>query len=134
VKPEHLDLIRRLYDAMNRRDVEALKRFGAANPGFSWSSSSDELDSMGRLDADEAFAYSLELFEIFDRLETEIEEEITLDATHAVFLVRHRIRGAASGAEADRREVHLWTADDSRVLSLREYATLEEARLAAAAG
>ena len=134
MKPEHLDLIRQVYDAMNRRDVEALKRFGAANPGFSWSSSAEELDSIGHLDADEAFAYSLELFELFDRLETEIEEEIALDARHAVFLVRHRIRGAASGAEADRQEAHLWTVDDSRVVSLREYATLEEARKAAAAG
>jgi ketosteroid isomerase-like protein len=134
MKPEHLDRIRRVYGAMNRRDVDALQRFGAENPKFSWASSAEELDSIGRLDAKEAFAYSLELFDLFDRLETEIEAEIPLDESHAIFLVCHRIRGAASGAEADRREVHLWTADHERVVSLREYATLEEARVAAGSG
>jgi ketosteroid isomerase-like protein len=134
VKPKHLDLIRQVYDAMNRRDVAALKRFGAAHPDFEWTSSAEEPDGGSHMGPAEALAYSRDLFETFDRLETQVEQEIALDATHAVFLVRHRIRGAASGAEADRREVHLWTVDGERVTSLREFATLEEARVAAGAG
>jgi ketosteroid isomerase-like protein len=133
MKTEHLELIRRLYDAMNRRDADALRRFGAENPEFAWASSSDELDPGTRIDSKQALAYSRELFEVFDRLQTEVEEEIPLGPTHAVFLVRHRGRGAASGAEVDRREAHLWTASRDRILSLREYPTLEEARVVAAA-
>jgi hypothetical protein len=39
VSPEDLDLIRSLYDAMNRRDLATLREFGNVNPGFEWQSS-----------------------------------------------------------------------------------------------
>jgi hypothetical protein len=48
-----------------------------------------------------------------------------------ICVVRHRVHGAASGVSVDRREVHLWTARDDRLESLREYGTVEEARTAA---
>jgi hypothetical protein len=50
-----------------------------------------------------------------------------------IFVVRHRVRGAASGVRVDREEVHLWTARNDRIESLREYRTVEEAREAAVA-
>jgi ketosteroid isomerase-like protein len=131
MKPHLLETIDRLYDAMNRRDVAALRAIGTESPEFSWESNADELDAPGRLDGREVLAYSQELFEIFDELETEVLERIDLDPDHLICVVRHRVRGAASGATVDRREVHLWTARDDRIQSLREYGTVEQARLAA---
>jgi ketosteroid isomerase-like protein len=133
VKPEHLETIHSLYDAMNRRDVDALRALGRFHPDFSWESAGDELDAAGRLDGVEALSYSQELFEIFDELYTEILETIELGPDQVVFVVRHRVRGAASGVSVDRQEVHLWTVRDDRVTSLREYKTVAEAREAAAA-
>jgi ketosteroid isomerase-like protein len=132
VKPEALEAIARLYDAMNRRDLDTMRQFGREHPDFSWESNADELDSPGRLDRGEVFAYTRELFQIFDKLETEIVERIDPGADQVIFVVRHRVRGAASGASADRQEVHLWTACGDRVESLREYRTVDEALRAAA--
>jgi ketosteroid isomerase-like protein len=131
VRPEDLELIRGLYDAMNRRDLTALREFTAVNPGFEWQSSRDEPDPGVRRGGDKAFAYTRELLDMFERLETEIEETIDLGPEAAVFMVNHRVRGAASGADAERREAHLWTTRDGRVASLREFPTAEEAREAA---
>jgi ketosteroid isomerase-like protein len=132
VKPELLEDIDRLYDAMNRRDTAALRDLRAKHRGFSWESNSDELDSPGRIEGEELAAYSRELFEIFDELQTEILERIDdLGPNHLIFVVRHRVRGAASGIRVDREEVHLWTARDDRIESLREFGSVEEAREAA---
>jgi ketosteroid isomerase-like protein len=134
VKPHLLDAIEGLYDAINRRDVEALRELRAEHPDFSWESNSDELDSPGRLEGEELAAYSRELFELFDELQTEILERIDdLGPDHLIFVVRHRVRGAASGASVDRQEVHLWTARGDRLEGLREFQTVAEAREAAAA-
>ena len=132
MKPELLEAIERLYDAMNRREVAAMREVGKDHPDFSWESNQDELDSPGRLDAGEILAYSRDLFDIFDELHTEILERIDLGPDHMMFVVRHRVRGAASGVSVDRQEVHLWTARDDRLESLREYRTVAEARTAAA--
>jgi ketosteroid isomerase-like protein len=127
VKPEHLDTIQRLYDAMNRRDSAALRELGREHPNFSWESNSDELDSPGRLEGDALSAYSRELFQIFDELDTEILGRIDCGPDHVIFEVRHRVRGAASGVRVDRSEVHLWTVRGDQIESLREYRTVEEA-------
>jgi ketosteroid isomerase-like protein len=133
VKPELLDAIDRLYDAMNRRDSAALRQLGREHPNFSWESNSDELDSPGRLEGDALTAYSTELFQIFDEVDTEILSRIDCGPDHVIFEVRHRVRGAASGVRVDRSEVHLWTARGDEIESLREYRTVDEAREAASA-
>ncbi len=132
MKPEQLDAIHRLYDAMNRRDMAALRSLGRQHPNFTWESNSDELDSPGRLEGDELAAYSKELFQIFDVLETEIVEQVDVGPQHVIFVVRHSVRGATSGARVDRSEVHLWTVRDDQIESLREFQTVEEALEAAA--
>jgi ketosteroid isomerase-like protein len=134
VKPEIVETIDRLYDAMNRRDMAVLRDPGRVHPDFTWESSQDELDSPGRLESREVLAYSEELFQIFDELETEVLERIDLGPDQMICVVRHRVRGAASGVRVDRQEVHLWTARDDQVESLREFRSVESAREAAAAG
>jgi ketosteroid isomerase-like protein len=132
VTPHALEAIERLYDAMNRRDMGALREFGREHSDFSWESRADELDSPGRLHRNEVFAYTRELFQIFDELETEVLERIDLGPDQMICVVRHGVRGAASGVRVHRQEVHLWTARGDRVESLREYGSVAEARQAAA--
>jgi ketosteroid isomerase-like protein len=132
VKAEHLATIHRLYDAMNRRDLDALRALGEEHPHFSWEAANDELDSHGPLGPKASLAYSRELFEIFDEVQTEVIETLDLGPDQVVMVVCHHVRGAASGARVDRREVHLWTVRNGRVESLREFRTVEEAREAAA--
>jgi ketosteroid isomerase-like protein len=133
VRPELLEDIERLYDAMNRRDVDTLREVRAQHPGFSWESNSDELDSPGRIEGKELAAYTRDLFQIFDELDTEVLERIDLGPDQMICVVRHSVRGASSGIRVDRQEVHLWTARGDRIESLREFGSVEEAREAAAA-
>jgi ketosteroid isomerase-like protein len=131
MRPEDLERIRHLYDAMRRRDFERLREYAEANPGFDWQSAPDEPDWAPSRTTEEALKYARELWATFELLETEIQEVIDLGPDAAVFVVRHRVRGAASGVEAERSEAHLWTSRDGRLTSLREFATVEEAREAA---
>jgi ketosteroid isomerase-like protein len=133
MKPEVVEAIERLYDAMNRRDVAMMREVGREHPDFSWEPNTDELDAPRRLDRGKLLAYQRDLFEIFDEIETEILERIDPGPDQVIFVVRHRVRGAASGVRVDREEVHLWTARNDRIESLREYRTVEEAREAAVA-
>jgi ketosteroid isomerase-like protein len=133
VKPELLAAVDRLYDAMNRRDMAALRDSEGVHPDFAWESNQDELDAPGRLEGGEVLAYQKELFEIFDELETEVLERIDVGPDRLICVVRHRVRGAASGVKVDREEVHLWTARGDRIESLREFRSVEEAREAAEA-
>jgi ketosteroid isomerase-like protein len=131
VTTEDIELIRSLYDAMSRRDLAALEAFSEANPDFEWQSAPDEPDPDVRRGGERTLAYSRELFETFERLETQVREVIELGPEAAIFLVHHRVTGAASGVEVERSEAHLWIKKDGRVASLREFATLEEARACA---
>jgi ketosteroid isomerase-like protein len=133
VRPELLEDIERLYDAMNRRDVDTLREVRAQHPDFSWESNSDELDSPGRIEGKELAAYTRDLFQIFDELDTEVLDRIDLGPDQMICVVRHSVRGASSGIRVDRQEVHLWTARGDRIESLREFGSVEEAREAAAA-
>ena len=131
MSPEDLELIRGLYDAMNRRDLARLRAYAADHPGFEWQSAPDEPDSGLRRGSKRTLAYTREIFETFERLETEIREVIDLGPDAVIFMVHHRVRGAASGAEVERGEAHLWTKRNGRLASLREFATTQEAREAA---
>jgi ketosteroid isomerase-like protein len=127
---EDLEVIRGLYEAMSRRDLAALEAYAKENPDFEWQSAPDEPDTDVRRGG-EPLAYTRDLFETFERLETEIRDVIDLGPDAAIFVVHHTFRGATSGAEVERSEAHLWAKKDGRVASLREFATIEEARACA---
>jgi len=126
LSPEDLEVIRSLYRAMSTRDLEALQVFARENPGFEWQAAPDEPD-FSVMRGGEPMAHTRDLFETFEQLESEVRDVIDLGPDAAIFVVHHRVRGAASGVEVERSEAHLWTAKDGRVASLREFPTMEEA-------
>jgi ketosteroid isomerase-like protein len=132
VSPENLELIHRVYDAMNRRDVAALAELADRYPDYRWHNGADMPESQLRIGPDSAIGYVRELFTTFDRTHTTIREVIDVGDAGAIFVVRHRVRGAASGAEVERDEVHFWRTVDGRIAGLDEFLTLDEAREAAA--
>jgi ketosteroid isomerase-like protein len=131
VNAERLSELRGLYRAVNDRDLATIAEFGRRNPSFEWTAAPDEVDRETRTEELQNLRYWRDIFEAFDALRTVIEREIVLDDEHVVFLVHHHARGAASGAEVDRREAHLWEVKGDCVVSLREFATVDEARAAA---
>jgi ketosteroid isomerase-like protein len=127
VNEERRELIRRLYDAMNRRDLRELEELGGRFRDFEWRSAPDEIDSDTRRGAASALAYSRNIFELFAEMQTTIEEEIELGPDQLILVVFHDVRGATSGVQTGRREAHLWTYRHGGSVSLHEYSTIEEA-------
>jgi ketosteroid isomerase-like protein len=130
VSPEHLELIRQFYEAVNRRDLVALHAMAERYPDWEWRNAPDMPESALR-GRDGGLRYMEELFQAFDRVHTEVEDVIDLGAESVILVVRHRVRGAASGAEVERREVHLWRVREGRLSGLEEFTDVAEARAAA---
>jgi ketosteroid isomerase-like protein len=131
VNPETIALIHSVYDAMNRRDIEMLRRLAHENPDYVWSNGVD-MPEPGIRDGIEGTAYVEEFFRAFDRNHTTVREVIDIGDDRVIFMVHHSVRGAVSGAVVERDEVHLWRTVDGRLAGLDEFLTLDEARAAAA--
>jgi ketosteroid isomerase-like protein len=130
--PENLAVIHRVYEAMNRQDVDALEELAELYPDYEWRNGTDMPESELRVGSESTIGYVRELFTTFDQTHTTIREVIDCGAAGAIFLVHHRVRGAVSGAEVERDEVHFWRTVDGRIAGLDEFLTLDEAREAAA--
>lgn len=126
---EHLELIRRGYDAFNRRDLVLL---GAViHPDF-------ELDFSGSLGPERGVYTGVEgIRKLFERY-WEAFESITLEPEEfigggdtIVVIVRARGRGKGSGAEVDATGPHLWSFRDGKVIGFALYQRLEDALEAA---
>ena len=131
MSPENLAVIHRVYEAMNRQDVAALEELAELYPEYEWRNGADMPESQLRVGRESTIGYVRELFSTFDQTHTTIREVIDCGEAGAIFLVRHRVRGAVSGAEVERDEVHFWRTVDGRIAGLDEFVTLEEAREAA---
>jgi ketosteroid isomerase-like protein len=131
VSPENLTFVHRVYDAMNRRDVAALEEMAELYPDYEWHNGADMPESQLRVGRESTIGYVREMFKTFDQSHTAILDVIDVGDAGAIFCVRHRVRGAVSGAEVERDEVHFWRTVDGRIAGLDEFLTLDEARAAA---
>jgi ketosteroid isomerase-like protein len=125
MSPENLAVIHKVYDAMNRRDLATLEEIAEQHPDYQWRNGPD-MPEPGLRDGREGTAYAADMFDTFDRIETTIREVIDLGDA-AIFVVHHRVRGAASGAWVERDEVHLWRTEDGRLAGLDEFLTVNDA-------
>ena len=126
---ENVELIRRAYDAFNRRDLDPLVPI--MHPEF-------ELDFSGSRSPERGMYTGLDgirkLFETywdaFEWISLEPEEFIG-SGDEIIAVVRSRGRGKGSGAEVDARGPHLWSFRDGKVIGFALYQRLEEAMEAA---
>ena len=132
MSPENLERVHQVYEAMGRKDLATLQRFAEEYPEHEWRNAPDMPEAATRVGMESALGYIEDLFRTFDQLHTTVREVIDLGPAGAIFVVRHRVRGAASGAEVERDEVHFWRTVDDRVVGMEEFLTVDEARAAAA--
>jgi ketosteroid isomerase-like protein len=71
VDEERRTLIRGIYGAINRRDVDALRELAAGFADFEWSPSADEVDAETRRGAASALARVRDLLELFADMDVE---------------------------------------------------------------
>jgi ketosteroid isomerase-like protein len=123
VSQENLEIVRRLYQAMNARDVG-----GAAeliHPDAEWVPDSRVAEGPVR-GRENVIRFFVDRAEMFDQLFVEIERSWEKDDIVLVFL-RVAGRGEASGAEFEIRIGHLWTVRDGLVVRGEGYGDRNEA-------
>lgn len=125
-----VEIVRRIYEAFNRRDLAAVK--GLLHPEFevnlSRSAGFDRDNYVGE-PALERFAGSY--WDTFASIQIEIEEVHGPGEEGLVAIVRARAEGSGSGAEVDARGPHVWRFRDGGPVALALYEHLDEALAAA---
>jgi len=127
---ENVEIVRQLYDAMNRDDVDGFLQLCA--PGFEVRDLPELPDSSVAVGHDALRAWWVELFDSFDALRFDPEEFI--DAGDRVVVVNHgTARGRGSGAEVEMHFGSVWTLNDGKAVRLTSHsdraAALEAAGL-----
>jgi ketosteroid isomerase-like protein len=124
---ENMEIVRRLYRAMDARDVEAAAEL--AHPDTEWIP--DRRVGEGPVRGREnVIRFFTDRAEMFDEFRVETERFWETDDRVLVF-VRVTGRGAASGATFDIRICHLWTVRDRVVVRGEGYGNRDEALEAA---
>ncbi len=108
----NVDVVRGIYDAFGRGDIDAF--FGAASPDLEW----DESEGMpygGIYRGRDAIVEGVvaPILADVDGFTAEPDEILALDDTRVIARGRHGGRGA--GGPLDARFVHVWTVTDGKV-------------------
>lgn len=124
---ENVEVVRRLYRAMNARDTAAFADL--AHPALEWVPDErvGEAPVRGR---ENVIRWFSDLNEMFTDLRTETERVMETDDQVLVF-VRVIGSGMGSGAGFDIRIAHLWTLSDGLVVRGEGYGDRDEALEAA---
>jgi uncharacterized protein len=124
---ENVEIVRRLYGAMDARDVEAVTEL--AHPDAEWIP--DSRVGQGPVRGREnVIQFFTDRAEMFGELRYELERVSDTDDKVLVFL-RVRGHGDASGAGFDIRIGHLWTVRDGVVVRGEGYGDRDKALEAA---
>jgi uncharacterized protein len=120
---ENLEVVQRLYRAMNARDLDGFARLIDADAEWVPDSRTGERPVQGR---ENVIRFYLERTEVFDELRSEPERFIEIDDQVLVF-IRAMGRGGASGAEFDIRVAHLWSVQGGVVVHGEAFGDRQEA-------
>ena len=124
---QHVEIVRRLYRALNARD--SVRAAELTHPDIEWIPDSrvGEGPVRGR---DNVARFFVDRTAMFEKLQTEVERCWDKDDQVLAF-VRIRGRGRASGADVDIRIAHPWTLRDGLVERGEGYGDRREALEAA---
>jgi ketosteroid isomerase-like protein len=125
---DNVEVVKRFYEAFNRRDPEAAVRLVA--PDFSFRSEFGAL-SGHRYEGPEGFRqYFRDMADTWSAFRVELEEAVTAgDAVIATY--REHGIGRSSGVEIESHGCDVWRLRDGLVVRLDNYASTEQAFAAA---
>jgi len=123
---ENVEVARRVLDAINRADLDAVVAHCSEEFEFDFSNSRGPMAGVyrGRKGAREFWTAFLEPWE---KLEVEPEEEIELEDGRVLTVNSVRGRGHGSGAEVSSKGASVWTIRDGQLVTVTMYQSKEEA-------
>jgi ketosteroid isomerase-like protein len=127
---ENVEVVRRIIDAINRRDVDAVVESTTDDVVTDWSNSRGLLSGVhrGRGQAQEAFESFLEPWE---SLRWELEEVVELGDDRVLSVSRLQMRGRGSGVEVNASGASIWTIRGGKAAAVTLYQSKAQALEAA---
>jgi uncharacterized protein len=128
VSQENVDVVRRAYEARNRRDMDAA--LGACDPDIEWWERDDVPEPTVHRGLDAVAGRFAELDDLWIGLTSEPKEFIDT-GEFVVVPFRQTAHGRASGVAIDEGWVHVFRLRGGKIIELREYRDLSDALKAA---
>jgi ketosteroid isomerase-like protein len=126
---ENVEVVRRIIDAINRADIDAVVESATEDVVVDWSNSRGLLSGVhrGREQAREAFEAFLEPWDSL-RWEPEL---IELDANRVLTVSGFQMRGRGSGVDVNASGASIWPIRDGKAAAVTLYQSKDEALEAA---
>ena len=130
--PENVEVVRRVIDAINRADFEAVVASFSADFEFDFSNSRGPMSGVyhGR---DGAKDFLTSFFEPFAAVEFVAGEVVPLEDGRVLTVTPVRARGQESGIETAATGASIWTIREGEVVAITLYQSKDEALAAASA-
>jgi ketosteroid isomerase-like protein len=116
--PAAADLLRAAYDALRRRDFEALS--GLADPGFEMDLTDRVLNPATYRGAEGLARFLQEVDELWASMDLTVEQVLERD-DEALAILRVKLQGRGSGVQLNDRIAQWWTLRDGKLVGMRLY-------------
>jgi ketosteroid isomerase-like protein len=122
--PAATDLLRAAYDALGRRDFEALS--GLADPGFEMDLTDRVLNPATYRGAEGLARFVEEVDELWASMDLTVEQVLERD-DEALAVLRVKLQGRGSGVQLNDRIAQWWTLRDGKLVGMRLYQDVDAA-------
>ena len=122
--PASADLLRAAYDALGRRDFEALS--GLADPGFEMDLTDRVLNPATYRGAEGLARFVQEVDELWASMDLTVEQVLERD-DEALAILRVKLQGRGSGVQLNDRIAQWWTLRDGKLVGMRLYQDVDAA-------
>jgi ketosteroid isomerase-like protein len=126
VSEETAELVRSVYDALNRGGVDAALELVAEDCVWDWSNSIGPAKGIYR-GKEQVREFSASFVEAFEEVRWDPEEIVEVDESRLIVVNHIRMRGRGSGVEVDAVGAQLWTIADGEVQGVKLYQSKAEA-------
>lgn len=127
---ENVEIVRRVFEAVSRRDVDAALASAADEFVIDWSNSIGPAKGIYR-GKERVREFSTAFLEAFEYVQWHPEEIVDVDESRVIVVNHARVRGRGSGVEVDAVGAQLWTISGGKARSMKLYQSKAEALEAA---
>ena len=127
---ENVEIVRRVFEAVSRRDIDAALASAADEFVVDWSNSIGPAKGMYQ-GKERVREFAAAFLGAFDYVRWHPAEIVDVDESRVIVVNQARVRGRGSGVEVDAVGTQLWTISEGKARSMKLYQSKAEALEAA---